>query len=96
MPHINDFEERLVWRKTKALAVMIYRITEQFPKHEIFGLTRQMRRSSLSIVATIAEGNSRQTSGALANHLDIGIGSRAELRALLLIASEIGFGVGNH
>lgn len=71
MSHINDFEERLVWRKTKALAVMIYRITEQFPKHEIFALTRQMRRSSVSIVATIAESSSRRTSGALANHLAI-------------------------
>lgn len=91
MSKIQDFEDLLVWRKAKSLAVAIYHKTEHFPKHELFGMTSQMRRCSISIVANIAEGSSRRTSGAFANHLDIAIGSAAELRALLLVAEEIGY-----
>lgn len=81
MSKIQDFEDLLVWRKAKALAVAIYRMTELLPKYELFGMTSQMRRSAISIVANIAQGSSRRTSGAFANHLNIAIGSAAELRA---------------
>lgn len=91
MSKIQAFEDLMVWHKAKTLAGAIYRITELLPKHELFGMTSQMRRSAISIVANIAEGSSRRTSGAFANHLDIAIGSAAELRALLLVAEEIGY-----
>ena len=91
MSRIERFEDLVVWRKARVLAVTIYRTTETFPKHELFGMTSQLRRAAVSMVANIAEGSSRRTSGAFANHLDIAIGSGAELRALLLIAEDIGY-----
>jgi four helix bundle protein len=55
----NTYRDLLVWRKAKSLAVGIYRATEHFPKPELFGLTSQMRRASVSVVSNIAEGQGR-------------------------------------
>jgi 23S rRNA-intervening sequence protein len=52
----KTFEDLLVWKKAHAYVLDIYRITKQFPKSEIFGLTAQMRRAAVSIPANIAEG----------------------------------------
>ncbi len=91
MARIRSFHDLHVWHKARALAATIYRATESFPKHEIFGLTSQMRRAAVSIVANIAEGSGRRTSGALANHLDIANGSAAELLALTYVAEDVGY-----
>lgn len=85
------FERLLVWQKARALTVEIYRATESFPKSEMFGLTGQARRAAVSIVANIAEGSARHTSAILANHLDIAIGSAAELLALIQVAEDVGY-----
>jgi len=52
----GPFKEMLIWQKSMQLLVAVYKITESFPKSEIFGLTSQIRRSSLSIPSNIAEG----------------------------------------
>ena len=91
MAGVHSFHDLLVWHKARALAVSIYLATESFPKHEIFGLISQMRRAAVSIVANIAEGSGRRTSGALANHLDIANGSVAELLPLSFVAEDVGY-----
>jgi len=63
----KSFEDLEIWKKAHAFVLKIYRLTEHFPKHELFGLTSQFRRAAVSIPANIAEGfkinrKSRQTS----------------------------------
>jgi four helix bundle protein len=96
MSKIHSFHDLQVWHKVRALTVTVYKITESFPKHEIFGLTSQMRRASVSIVANIAEGSGRRTSGTLAHHLDIAHGSTMELLALTYVAEDVGYLLSDH
>jgi four helix bundle protein len=52
----QTFRELTVWRKAHELVLEIYRITELFPKQELYSLTSQLRRSAVSVPANIAEG----------------------------------------
>ena len=56
MEKTKTFEDLLVWQKAHEFVLLVYRITELFPKYEIFGLTSQFRRAAVSIAANIAEG----------------------------------------
>ncbi len=88
----HNFKELNVWKRAKDLAVQVYLVTKQFPKEEIFGLTNQIRRSSVSISSNIAEGCGRNSVAQLNNYLNISMGSASELETQLLIAIEIGYG----
>ena len=72
------------------LAETCYRLTRQFPRDELFGLTSQIRRSSGSIPANIAEGHGRENTGNFVQHLRISQGSLKELETHLLLAERIG------
>ena len=76
---INSYRDLIVWEKAINLTVEIYKITENFPKEEIYGLTSQMRRSAVSIPSNIAEGRNRGTRKDFCNFLRIALGSCAEL-----------------
>lgn len=56
---INSYKDLIVWQKSMELVVEVYRVTEIFPKSEIYGMTSQMRRSAVSIPSNIAEGRKR-------------------------------------
>lgn len=58
---LREFYQLDVWRKAMDLAVIIYEITKEFPREEMYGVTSQLRRSSVSVAANIAEGFGRQT-----------------------------------
>ncbi len=58
---MRDFRKLQVWEKSHALVLSIYQSTQSFPKDELFGLTNQMRRASISIPANIAEGAGRES-----------------------------------
>ena len=58
---IFSFEKLIVWQKAKNIAVIIYKLTKNFPKEELFGMTSQMRRCSVSIASNIAEGSGRHS-----------------------------------
>jgi four helix bundle protein len=73
-----------------ALAESCYRLTRQFPRDEMFGLTSQIRRSSGSIPANIAEGHGRENTGNFVQHLRISQGSLKELETHLLLAERVG------
>jgi len=82
----KSFRELLVWQKTRDLCVEIYKITEKFPKSELFGLTSQMRRAAVSISSNIAEGYNRFHSGEKKQFINIAYGSGSELESQLEIA----------
>ncbi len=74
------------------LATLVYAATGSFPKHEIFGLTNQLRRASVSIASNIAEGKGRLSSGELLHFLGIARGSALEVQTQLELALRLGFG----
>ena len=73
------------------LVVKIYRLTETFPKTELYGIVSQMRRSAVSIPSNIAEGKQRGTKKDYRHFLVVAFGSSAELETQLEISKELGF-----
>jgi len=86
---IESFRDLIVWNRGIELSVLIYEITKSFPKDEIFGLTSQLRRASVSIPSNIAEGYGRGSSGAYVNFLKTSRGSLYELETQLTIAKKL-------
>jgi four helix bundle protein len=69
----------------------VYRTTSSFPRDERFGLTAQIRRAAVSIPSNIAEGRRRKKEPVYLNHLDIALGSQAEVDVQLEVAKRVGF-----
>ena len=88
---MNNFRELKVWQKAMNLVTSIYTITSIFPKNEQFGLTSQIRRSSVSIPSNIAEGFGRNTKNEFVRFLRISIGSLFELQTQLEISKNLNF-----
>jgi four helix bundle protein len=88
---MKDFRQLKVWEKAHALTLGIYRITSRFPREELFGITSQMRRSSASIAANIAEGCGRTGDGDFHRFLSIAAGSAVEVEYFLLLAHDLSF-----
>jgi len=88
---LNSYKELIVWRKSFELAKKIYKSTENFPKSEIYGLTSQIRRASVSIPSNIAEGFVRKHRKEFSQFISIAFGSGAELETQLLLSKELKF-----
>jgi four helix bundle protein len=86
----------VVWRKAMDLAAQIYSLTLQFPKEELYGLTSQARRSTVSIPSNIAEGTARHTKNEFIQLFHIALGSVAELETQLLLAIQMWPVSGDH
>jgi four helix bundle protein len=56
---LRSYRDLLVWQKAIELAILIYRLSDDFPRTEVYGLTSQMRRASVSVPSNIAEGYGR-------------------------------------
>ena len=87
----SNYRDLLVWQKARVLAKDIYILTRSFPRNETFGLVSQMRRTAVSIVCNIAEGQGRWTRPDYRRFLLIARGSAFELEAQLIIAQDIGY-----
>ena len=86
---IKSFTDLIAWKEGHKLVLMIYDITKQFPKEEIFGLTNQLRRAVVSFTSNIAEGFSRQSYKDKIKFYYISLGSLTEVQNQLLIAKDI-------
>ncbi|WP_264534650.1 four helix bundle protein [Flavobacterium sp. N1736] len=86
---MSHFKKILVWQKSISLVTKIYKATKTFPKEEIFGLTSQIRRSSVSIPSNIAEGSGRGSNKDFLRFLYISLGSIFEMQTQLEIAKNI-------
>lgn len=86
---MKDFHELKVWQKAHQLALAVYRLTASLPREELYGLTTQLRRSSSSIPANLAEGCGRNGDAELARFCSIAAGSASELEYHLLLAKDL-------
>jgi len=87
---INSYRDLRVWQDAMILAEACYRLTRQFPRDELFGLTSQIRRAGASVPANIAEGHGRENTGNFIQHLRVSQGSLKELETHLLLAGRVG------
>ncbi len=87
----RNHRELVVWRESLELAVLVYRVTDSFPKSEMYGLTSQIRRSASSVPANIAEGAGRAGTPELLRFLSIASGSLSELDTHIEIADRLGY-----
>jgi len=86
---IQSYRDLKVWQEAVNLAEICYRFTKTFPKEELYGMTTQARRASVSIAANIAEGYGRKTRGEYIQFLYIAQGSLKELETHLLISQRV-------
>jgi four helix bundle protein len=86
---INSYRDLRVWQDAMSLAEASYRLTREFPREELFGLTSQIRRSAGSIAANIAEGHGRENTGSFVQSLRIAQGSLKELETHLILAERV-------
>ena len=88
---MKDFRQLKVWEKAHQLALDIYKASAIFPKEELYGLTSQIRRASMSIPTNIAEGCGRNTDPDFARFLQIAMGSASETEYQLILTHDLGF-----
>jgi four helix bundle protein len=86
---VTSYKDLIAWRQAISLVTEIYRITVQFPKHETYGLSCQLRRASVSIASNIAEGHGRATPGEFTQFLCQARGSLCEVETQVVIAREL-------
>jgi len=82
----KSFRDLIVWQRARDLAVAIYKLTNQFPRSELYGLTSQMRRAVISISSNIAESYHRFHRKEKQQFLTVAFGSGSELESQLEIA----------
>jgi four helix bundle protein len=88
---IKSFRDLRVWQLAMELVELVYRVTREFPKYEIYGLTSQIQRAAVSIPSNLAEGHAREHTKEFLNHLSIAQGSLAELETQLEIAVRLDY-----
>jgi four helix bundle protein len=89
------FQDLLVWQRAIELSAAVYAATRDFPREEIYGLTSQLRRASVSVASNIAEGRGRLTQGEFRQFLSNAQGSNYEVQTQIVIAQRLGFGSKN-
>ena len=88
----EGYRDLIVWQRSVQMTVAIYRLTENFPKEEVYGLSSQLRRAGVSVASNIAEGWGRQSEGEYKHFLGMARGSNMEVQTQLVIAAELGMG----
>lgn len=88
---IKSFTDLIAWQEGHKLVIMVYKLTAEFPRNELFSLVDQMRRCAVSITSNIAEGFSRQGIKEKIQFYYMALGSMTELQNQLLIARDLGY-----
>ncbi|MEO6051307.1 MAG: four helix bundle protein [Pyrinomonadaceae bacterium] len=88
----RSFEDVEIWKRSHTFVLAVYRLSENFPKHEIFGLTSQLRRAAVSIPANFAEGFKKKGKADKLRFYNIAQGSLEECRYYLILIRDLGYG----
>lgn len=87
----QNFMQLIVWQKSHALVLAVYKLTRLFPREEMFGLTSQMRRAATSVPANVAEAFKKRSTADKVRILNISQGSLEELRYYFILAADLGY-----
>lgn len=87
----SGYKNLILWKESKNLVLLVYKITDNFPKSEEFALKGQMRRAAVSVLSQIAEGWLRSSRKDKLHFLEIALGSLLEVEAQAEVAKEIGY-----
>ena len=88
---LQHYRELIVWQKAMDLVEAVYRATNDFPKTEIYGLTSQIRRATISVPSNIAEGQGRKTTRDFLHFLSVARGLLMEVETQLTVAERLGY-----
>jgi four helix bundle protein len=88
---LKTHKDLVVWQDSRKLVSVIYELTSKFPQEEVYSLTAQIRRASISIPSNLAEGAARDSNKEYIHFLFIALGSVAELDTQLIIAKDLNF-----
>lgn len=88
----KTFEDLIVWQKAHQFVLSVYKLTEEFPKQEMYGLTSQLRRAAVSIAANIAEGFKKKGKPDKVRFMNVSQGSVEECRYYLILVKDLGYG----
>lgn len=91
MGEIKSYKDLLIWKKGITIVGLVYKVVRTFPQEEMYALTSQLKRASVSIPSNIAEGYGRNTDKSFSHFLTIARGSLFEIETQLLIAKELNF-----
>jgi len=86
----QHFKDLVVWQKAMEMVAEVYKLTENFPKREVYSLTDQIRRAAVSVPSNIAEGQAHYNNCEFLHFLRHSSGSLAELETQFLIAEKLG------
>ena len=89
MQQISSYRDLRVWQQAMQLSADVYRVTTEFPKHELYGLTNQLRRASVSVPSNIAEGKGHRSDKEFVHFLYHARGSLLEVETQLQLASRL-------
>lgn len=88
---IEKYQDLEIWKKAMNLCELVYRATEEFPRHEQYGLTSQLRRGAVSLPSNIAEGFIRRHGKEFKHFLSIVLSSLAELETQIILSLRLGY-----
>jgi len=91
MEKSKTFKGLIVWQKAHMLTLEVYKVTKNYPKEEVYALTSQIRRASVSIAANIAEGYKKKTTASKLNFLNISEGSLEEVKYYILLSKDLDY-----
>ena len=89
---VRSYKDLIAWQKSMELSILVYKLTDSFPKSEMFSLVNQIRRAVVSIPSNIAEGWARKGLGEYIQFLSIAYGSASEVETQLILSKKLGFG----
>jgi four helix bundle protein len=88
---MGKYQDLIVFQKADEMAFQIYKVTDAFPKREMFRITSQLRRASLSVPTNIVEGYARKSKKELKQFINIALGSHAETKYLFTFSKRLGY-----
>ena len=86
---VRCYRDLIAWQKAMDLVTEVYRVTQRFPRDEVYGLVSQLRRAAVSVATNIAEGHARMSTGEFRQFLGHALGSLVEIETQISIAERL-------
>jgi four helix bundle protein len=88
---MHNFRNLIIWQKAREIVKFTYMMTQEYPKEELYGLTSQMRRASVSIISNIAEGSGKSSNKDFTRFLEMSLSSCFELESQIILAFDLNY-----